>query len=130
MSHSGDTIQLVTFHVPGSSAVPMEVKVPHSGLRMTLVSRESLGRPAAVAAHDSCRRGGQTAAWHWLGRSWRSRRGLYEKVRRLQDIFIQRGRSGGWGGHRMEYPDRDDARRTPNGRTAEPAQLGVRSRMV
>ncbi len=38
-----DAVQLVTFVVPGSSAEPMEVKVAHSGLRMVLVSRESIG---------------------------------------------------------------------------------------
>lgn len=43
VSPGADTIQLVTFHVPGSSTEPMEVKVAHSGLRMVLVSRESIG---------------------------------------------------------------------------------------
>lgn len=38
-----ETIQLVTFSVPGSSIEPMPVKVAHSGLRMVLVSRESVG---------------------------------------------------------------------------------------
>ena len=38
-----ETIQLVTFSVPGSSVEPMPVKVAHSGLRMVLVSRESVG---------------------------------------------------------------------------------------
>lgn len=38
-----DAVHLVTFVVPGSSAEPMEVKVAHSGLRMVLVSRESIG---------------------------------------------------------------------------------------
>jgi hypothetical protein len=38
-----DAVHLVTFVVPGSSAEPMEVKVAHSGLRMVLVSRESVG---------------------------------------------------------------------------------------
>lgn len=38
-----DPVQLVTFAVPGSSASPMDVKVAHSGLRMVLVSRESIG---------------------------------------------------------------------------------------
>jgi hypothetical protein len=37
-----DMIQLVTFSVPGSSVEPMPVKVAHSGLRMVLVSRESV----------------------------------------------------------------------------------------
>ncbi len=37
-----ETVQLVTFAVPGSSTRPMEVKVAHSGLRMVLVSRESI----------------------------------------------------------------------------------------
>jgi hypothetical protein len=36
-------VHLVTFVVPGSSAEPMEVRVAHSGLRMVLVSRESIG---------------------------------------------------------------------------------------
>ena len=38
-----DTLHLVTFVVPGSSAEPMDVEVAHSGLRMVLVSRESIG---------------------------------------------------------------------------------------
>src|ERR1051325_9092320 len=38
-----DAVHLVTFVVPGSSAEPMDVKVAHSGLRMVLVSRESVG---------------------------------------------------------------------------------------
>ena len=42
MSDDADPIQLVTVVVPGSSARPMEVRVAHSGLRMVLVSRESL----------------------------------------------------------------------------------------
>lgn len=37
-----EPVQLVTFAVPGSSAAPMEVRVAHSGLRMVLVSRESI----------------------------------------------------------------------------------------
>lgn len=40
---TSDTTQLVTFSVPGSSVEPMPVKVAHSGLRMVLVSRESVG---------------------------------------------------------------------------------------
>ncbi len=40
---SNSHVQLVTFHVPGSSSEPMEVRVSHSGLRMALVSRESIG---------------------------------------------------------------------------------------
>ena len=42
-SPEADAVHLVTFVVPGSSAEPMEVKVAHSGLRMVLVSRESVG---------------------------------------------------------------------------------------
>lgn len=38
-----DAVHLVTFVVPGSSTEPMELKVLHSGLRMVLVSRESIG---------------------------------------------------------------------------------------
>jgi hypothetical protein len=38
-----NAVHLVTFVVPGSSAEPMDVKVAHSGLRMVLVSRESIG---------------------------------------------------------------------------------------
>jgi Restriction Enzyme Adenine Methylase Associated len=42
MSVEPDSVQLVTFAVPGSSATPMAVQVAHSGLRMVLVSRESI----------------------------------------------------------------------------------------
>lgn len=37
------SIQPVTFYVPLSSAEPVEVRVTHSGLRMVLVNRESVG---------------------------------------------------------------------------------------
>lgn len=43
MTPTSATVQLVTFTVPGSSAEPMQVKVSHSGLRMVLVNRESVG---------------------------------------------------------------------------------------
>jgi len=36
-------VQPVTFDVPSSSAEPIEVRVAHSGLRMVLVNRESVG---------------------------------------------------------------------------------------
>jgi hypothetical protein len=36
-------LQIVSFYVPASAAEPMEVAVPHSGLRMILVNRESVG---------------------------------------------------------------------------------------
>jgi len=42
MSVESDSVQLVTFAVPGSSVTPMAVQVAHSGLRMVLVSRESI----------------------------------------------------------------------------------------
>ena len=38
-----ESVNLVTFVVPASSAEPMEVKVAHSGLRMVLINRESIG---------------------------------------------------------------------------------------
>src|SRR5262249_11768486 len=37
------SVQPVTFYVPTSSAEPVEVRVTHSGLRMMLVNRESVG---------------------------------------------------------------------------------------
>jgi hypothetical protein len=43
MPPQADAVHLVTFAVPGSSGYPMEVKVAHSGLRMVLVNRESIG---------------------------------------------------------------------------------------
>src|SRR5262245_33270488 len=43
MASETDAVQLVTFAVPGSSANPMDVNVAHSGLRMILVNRESIG---------------------------------------------------------------------------------------
>lgn len=36
-------VQVVSFHVPESVAEPMEIHVPHTGLRMVLVNRESIG---------------------------------------------------------------------------------------
>jgi hypothetical protein len=38
-----EPLQIVSFYVPASAAEPMEVGVPHSGLRMILVNRESVG---------------------------------------------------------------------------------------
>jgi Restriction Enzyme Adenine Methylase Associated len=38
-----DDLQPVTFYVPSSAGEPMEMNVAHSGLRMVLVSRESVG---------------------------------------------------------------------------------------
>src|SRR5215204_1016176 len=38
-----NTVHLVTLFVPGSARDPMEVKVAHSGLRMVLANRESIG---------------------------------------------------------------------------------------
>jgi hypothetical protein len=43
LSAEPESVQLVTFAVPGSSLTPMAVRVAHSGLRMVLVSRESIG---------------------------------------------------------------------------------------
>lgn len=37
-----EPVQIVSFYVPASAAEPMEVGVPHSGLRMVLVNRESI----------------------------------------------------------------------------------------
>lgn len=38
-----DALQPVTFYVPPTTAEPIEIEVKHSGLRMVLVSRESIG---------------------------------------------------------------------------------------
>lgn len=39
-----DVVQPVTFYIPPTAGEPIEIDVQHSGLKMVLVSRESLGR--------------------------------------------------------------------------------------